>query len=875
MTPLDSRLRLTLFIAGLLLGSRVYMDTPATVTAADEGETLETAVRRNVAALLEHEHGAVVANPETDVVWIDPPPGNVGVFDTMDRQTFALLATPAGGKARDLYRMEARISPYGRVFDPRWIVNLTHTTGADDSSIATSGTRVATAVRWGGVVIGIDVRDLAGEDPERAGIADWSRTRLLGNAVTNLEQTGSTVGIDLDHYIIEGGGPTDVTLSFDGDALQLIDADAGAAMARIDLAAHTGDGDLKFTYLPPETKMKYDFLNWLADRGRGLADRGLAPAWAGHSIELMKEVYFKAKVVQAEIEEVAAPEPIVVEAAEVVEEAAELARFQAEESKLPWPPAPLKPLLENRAKGEGLWEPIGPELVQHNPNAPTPMYKTWLRPEPEYTRKRIYVAVWDPAQVSLLMRAGTSNPEPQTGHRGDGRISRDPAHLGRVIGGFNGGFQTAHIWYGMMVDKKVLLRPREYGATAGSWADGRTAFGTWRPFARIPKDLTHYRQNLPPLVEDGQFNPYRRRTWGWHRKVAGAIEGRTIRSAVCYTKDQYVMYFYSEFSNARTLADTLIHIGCVYAIHLDMNRGHTGFEHYKRLAEGEAAASEEALKEVVGLRFQGSTLHPTNMHMKAPVRYLGVDYRDFFYLRLRHVVPGADLPALRAGDPAPEEGEWEIKSLPHNGEFPPRLATTRIRPRVGPGQLTVMQLDPRALSAAMLPASQGDQAPEVDRKTLVATIPILTTPQGELRTVTLGDVSIMGAPLEAAPAGAMPRAIVWGIDPNGFVMVVDVENAELKDAADVLAGRGVKNGIWTVPLDDGPTDIRIYQATQNEAGEDALIELPLGAIEGKVVTQVTSDSMRVMIHAEAREPRIVRLFPDMKPREPRRKPGRK
>ena len=106
-------------------------------------------------------------------------------------------------------------------------------------------------------------------------------------------------------------------------------------------------------------------------------------------------------------------------------------------------------------------------------------------------------------------------------------------------------------------------------------------------------------------------------------------------------------------------------------------------------------------------------------------------------------------------------------------------------------------------------------------------------------------------------------------------MVVDVENAELKDAADVLAGRGVKNGIWTVPLDDGPTDIRIYQATQNEAGEDALIELPLGAIEGKVVTQVTSDSMRVMIHAEAREPRIVRLFPDMKPREPRRKPGRK
>jgi hypothetical protein len=88
-------------------------------------------------------------------------------------------------------------------------------------------------------------------------------------------------------------------------------------------------------------------------------------------------------------------------------------------------------------------------------------------------------------------------------------------------------------------------------------------------------------------------------------------------------------------------------------------------------------------------------------------RYIKRENRDFFYMTLRHVLPG---PALTPVVQKPElagEGEWQLKSLPQHG-FPYALALTEVRPDASRPDLKVrvLQIDPRTVASA--PAS--DQA---------------------------------------------------------------------------------------------------------------------------------------------------------------------
>jgi len=55
------------------------------------------------------------------------------------------------------------------------------------------------------------------------------------------------------------------------------------------------------------------------------------------------------------------------------------------------------------------------------------------------------------------MQAGYEDPKPNTGSPGEGTFRR-PAVYSRVVGTFNGAFKTQHGAYGMMVNKRVLLR---------------------------------------------------------------------------------------------------------------------------------------------------------------------------------------------------------------------------------------------------------------------------------------------------------------------------------------------------------------------------------------------------------------------------------
>jgi hypothetical protein len=283
------------------------------------------------------------------------------------------------------------------------------------------------------------------------------------------------------------------------------------------------------------------------------------------------------------------------------------------------------------------------------------------------------------------MVPGTEEPQSATGEPGSGTIPRDPETIGRVVAAFNGGFQSTHGDYGMMVEHRLLVPPRPYAATVAVLDDGTTGFGTWPADLSIEPSLSSFRQNLTPLVVDGELNPYGRVWWGGV-PLDWEDETRTVRSGLCLTKEGFLAYFYGSTVDHEHLGMAMQSARGTYGLHLDMNQGHTGLELYR---VGLAAAlppigrklesiweAEGEVSGVAGYRFRGRRL-VKNMQLMHFPRYIRRGQRDFFYLTLRHIVPGPPLEVPPGSDR--EDGRWRVEGLPQYG-FPLALAATQIRP---------------------------------------------------------------------------------------------------------------------------------------------------------------------------------------------------
>jgi hypothetical protein len=90
-------------------------------------------------------------------------------------------------------------------------------------------------------------------------------------------------------------------------------------------------------------------------------------------------------------------------------------------------------------------------------------------------------------------------------------------------------------------------------------------------------------------------------------------------------------------------------------------------------------------------------------------RYIKREARDYFYMTLRHVLPG---PGIAPAAPSPEtgEGQWRVKGLPQHG-FPYALALTELRPEASRAdvRVRVLAVDPRTVSAS---SGEGGAAPQ-------------------------------------------------------------------------------------------------------------------------------------------------------------------
>ncbi len=650
-----------------------------------------------------------------DVAWIDPPRGVWGALFATSRAV--VRAAPAPGEPNDLYLVHANLSPEGVLLDVGGAYNLTETSGADESRARVRGERLAYVSNplIGGSHPTAHVFDLSGQTTAAEG---WTRVERLQNALTNAQETGQLGGIGKRTFTLgedeaqaaegqpsegetkEGEAPArDVRCALDEGTLVVKD---GAREARVPL---DGPATLPswLTHESGELARPGNVVTWSVDRVREVI--------GDEAMQTIKAVAFAGlEVVMRQKEnmggEEAAADAIAEELGQKTLEAP--VRTMPTDPEIGWPPAPLDPWVTPALPGEGQWNPQEKDpFIRRVEGLPPAFVTTYIRPDRSRKTTRVFIAVWDPRQVELHMMAGTVEPKGATGEAGPGLIPRDPAVLERVVAASNAGFQALHGEFGMMADGVVYLPPKPYGATVAVLRDGSTAFGSWPEDQSIPENVLSYRQNMTVMVLDEKFNPYGRNWWGG-TPPGWADKTHTVRTGICLTKEKFVAYFYGSDLGPEGLAQSMIQTRCTYGIALDMNAGHSGLEFYKVAPEGEMDAlgrplqydweAEGTVSGIDGWKYRGRRFIRGMGLMSFP-RYIKREARDYFYMTLRHVLPGAGLSPV-AQPPVEGEGQWRVKGLPHHG-FPYALATTEIRIDAArpDRKARVVKIDPRTVSA--------------------------------------------------------------------------------------------------------------------------------------------------------------------------------
>jgi hypothetical protein len=761
------------------------------------GSEVNVAAASASAALTEAlAHDGLVADP-SDVTWVD---GAAGISGAIRGGARALVrARTHAEDPNDLYLSYVRLSPEGALLDVEATHNLTHTDAADESRATVRGDLVAYTTAADGLVTGVHTIDLGGRASDT--LTDFTRLQRLQATITNLQQTGRARGVVHDAFGLEPPA-TNVSLAWASDGTLVVDADGHA----ITLDPVQGDATAGGDYVhatPDEKAAPGNVVTWAVDRVRDI------PWFGEERMQWVKAIVFIGlDLVRARFATDATAETVHDELGNL-NSGSGPSTPTFTDPEIGWPPPSIKPLVDKPLPGEGEWIALDKDpFVSQMPGAPAAFLTTFIRPNPKRLDLRVYVTLWDARQIALHMESGTVEPVSATGERGPGLIPRDPEVMRHVVAAFNGGFQAQHGEYGMQANHVLYLPPKPYAATVMEMEDGSTAFGTWPPptagsaAGSIPPGVMSLRQNLTALVEFDKFNPWSRTWWGgtppgWGDNV------HTARTAVCLTKENFVGYFWSAIISAEDLGSALLAAGCQYAIHLDMNPGHAGFEFYDVQPDDEFTPLKRPLQtdweregkvgQMPGWSFRARRMIRGMGHMNFP-RYIQREGRDFFYLTMRNVLPGAPLTTPQPTKD-PGEGDWRMKGLPQHG-FPYALAITSIRPdRSRPDvRVRVLRVDPRVVKPA------GSIAASTDAPTVLAFVGAAQPTTGEpalwygaggfsigTQPLAKGATPVVAGLAPSSPAAASATAVAGIQDADGMLVWLELAPGVNADAMSVAA----------------------------------------------------------------------------------------
>ena len=717
--------------------------------------------RGAVVASLAHD-GLIAA--VDDVALLDRP----STFDS----TRGVVRARRKNEPADVYFFQASMTSDGAVVGNLKLYNLTNTP-ADEGELQVRGTRVVFPVRSAAGTIGVRALDLRGEQPLEG---DWSSKARAQNALTNYQQTGHAKGVRSEFWAIDP--PADVQLSLTADGW--IEVSKDGAVARMPAEGGRVIGDLpEIEYRPSNKAHPGNLVTWAVDRVRAM------PWFGDENMQMLKAVAFSVLDVYRRTETSVLGDNTAEDiAADLGDIASRNPPTTFTDPETGWPPAPIEPFLSKPIEGEGQWIPLENDpFIRQNQGVPPAFLTSFVRTDRKRSYTRIYVTLWDPRQVELHMMAGSVEPKGASGEAGPGMIPRRPELMKRLVAAVNGGFQALHGEWGMMGDGVIYLPPKPYAATVAEMRDGFTGFGTWPNDPVVPPTIRSYRQNLTPLVMDGKINPYKRGWWGgtpegWEDRV------HSTRTGICMTNENFIAYFYGNEIDMMPLAQAMVQARCKYGLHLDMNPGHTGLEFYKVAPSGllpdlgrpldKKWEAEGPVPNMDGWDFRARRMVRFMGLMNFP-RYIQREARDYFYLTLRPVLPGADVSL--SDDSKEPEGKWRTKGLPQHG-FPYAVATTHVRPDASrpETQALLVKLDPRtirmttgATDKVVVSISNANPIANqptlwmTDRATVIATTPIE------------GAVPVVSGAAPESPAAANAVAALGVQDDDGMLVYAEVQ----------------------------------------------------------------------------------------------------
>ncbi|MCS6898857.1 MAG: hypothetical protein RMJ98_02540 [Myxococcales bacterium] len=690
----------------------------------------------------------------------------------LSRRARAVVKASEQDEPAVLYLLTTRLSPEGVLLDVGEPKRLTRSSHVEESSPAIQGETVATALVADGLVLGVQLVDLAGE-PRPEG-PTWTRIARIQNALTNLQETGQLAGLGRRGFRLVPP-VAGLTMRFEPGVLVV---QGEGHEARIPLRLAPGATEEEGEWLKPEPHEKGqvgNLITWAVDRMRNM------PWFGDRNMQLLKTVAFRlsdaASLAKSKVVSDRTDQEIQQDLGAIAQSSTPAAFTDPETG---WPPPKLEVLLKNgrQIPGEGEWILLDKDpYIRLQPGAPPAFATTFLRTDRERPYTRVYITLWDPRQVTLHPVAGSVEPVNAMGNAGTGVIPRAPETLRRVVAAFNGGFQALHGEFGVMAEGSLYLPPKPYAATVAELRDGSTGFGVWPDSIDIPPNVVGFRQNLTPLVMDEKPNPYERTWWGgtppgWEDRE------HTTRSGLCLTREGFVAYFYGNDISSQVLGLAMIQARCQLGMHLDMNPGHTGLEFYHVAPKEEwkplgrpLQRDWEAEGEVgsTGWRFRARRMVRGMGLMNFP-RYIQREARDFFYLSLRPVLPGADLTPV-VSPPEGGEGKWRVKGLAQHG-FPYALAITTFRPDPArPGlRLRLLKIDP----ATVVPAGVGSEGETV------VTLQAVGAPKAGEPTLWWrpGSFVVSKQPVAGGTAlleGGSSGEAALGIDGDGMLLYVEVE----------------------------------------------------------------------------------------------------
>ena len=264
------------------------------------------------------------------------------------------------------------------------------------------------------------------------------------------------------------------------------------------------------------------------------------------------------------------------------------------------------------------WQPYG-QMV----NGKVVLERALVTADPTRPYEAVALIRMDLTQLQLNIMPGIKDPVPM----GDipetipNQGTVPPSQWNVLVAAFNGGFKAIHGKYGMMVDNVTLIDPIDSIATVAVYKNGDVRIGVWGTDIIPSSDIIAYRQNCPPLIENGQITKYvdnpSRQLWGM-TQAADA----TWRTGLGITQDnRYLIYAVGNATTTPSLASALQAGGAYWAMQLDINSGYERFITYQPNNSG------------TGLPL---TPQPLLSEMKSdPSVYLTPSDRDFFYMTVR------------------------------------------------------------------------------------------------------------------------------------------------------------------------------------------------------------------------------------------------